>query len=299
MQRLPNQMPESPTTAIRHISARNQRQAMDWSLVLTSQGIEHVIEQGDEAGWALMISTKDYEIARAHIRQYRLENMNWRWRRPIFKPGLFFDWSSTAWVFLIIIFFWWSETQADLRSLGSMDGVALRHDEWWRLFTATWLHADLTHLAMNAIVGLVLLGLAMGRYGPGTGLLAAYLAGVGGNVAAWLIGGESHRALGASGVVMGALGLVAVQSVPFLHRRNPFTVRLFVSGILGGGLLFVFLGLGPQTDVVAHLGGFVAGILLGLGLSLAPGLTQRLWVNLIAGILFTALVILSWLFALT
>ena len=288
-------MPDSPA---KHILAKTKRQAMDWSLVLTSQGIEHVIERGDETGWVLMISAREYEKARDHIHQYRLENMGWLWRRPIFKPGLFFDWSSTAWVFLIIVFFWWSEARADLRSLGGMDGVALRHDEWWRLFTATWLHADLTHLAMNAVFGLVLVGLAMGRYGPGTGLLAAYLAGVGGNVAAWLIGGESHRALGASGVVMGALGLVAVQSFTFLHRRNPYTARLFVSGILGGGLLFAFLGLGPETDVAAHLGGFVAGILFGLGLSLAPGLTQKLWVNLVAGILFTALVILPWLFAL-
>ena len=41
----------------------------------------------------------------------------------------------------------------------------------------------------------------MGRYGPGLGLLAAYLAGVGGNLTAWAVYGESHRGLGASGVV--------------------------------------------------------------------------------------------------
>ena len=56
------------------------------------------------------------------------------------------------------------------------------------------------------------LGFAMGRYGTGTGVLAAFLAGAGGNVAAWLASLEQHRNLGASGMVMGSLGLLAAQS---------------------------------------------------------------------------------------
>ena len=134
----------------------------------------------------------------------------------------------------------------------------------------------------------------MGRYGPGVGLLAAYFAGVGGNLLAWLVYGETHRGLGASGVVMGALGLLAIQSVSLLKRRNANTFRLFASGILAGVLLFVFLGVSPGTDVVAHLGGFVTGLLLGLILALAPHFNHRPLVNLTAGILFAALVILPW-----
>ena len=37
-----------------------------------------------------------------------------------------------------------------------------------------WLHADVGHFATNATFGLVLLGLVMGRYGTGVGLLAAH-----------------------------------------------------------------------------------------------------------------------------
>ena len=291
-------MPDLPPWPTERISARSKRQAMDWSLVLASQGIEHTIEQDQEAGWSLNVSTQDYEKSIANIQQYRLENPHWRWRRPIFQAGLFFDWSSVMWVLLTFIFFWWSETRTDLRSLGRMDGVALMHGEWWRLFTATWLHADLGHLAMNAVFGFLFLGLAMGRYGPGTGLLAAYLAGVGGNVAAWLIYGQTHRGLGASGVVMGALGLITIQTFGLLKQRNPHTTRLVVSAILGGMLSFVLLGLSPGTDVLAHLGGFITGLLLGSMLTLAPRLTHRAWVNLLAGFLFAALVILPWLCAL-
>ena len=102
---------------------------------------------------------------------------------------------------LNLFFFWLSETRTDVRLSGMMDGTALAHGEWWRLFTAIWLHADSAHLATNLVFGLLFLGLAMGRYGPGPGLRAAYLAGVGGNLATWSVYGESHRGLGASGVV--------------------------------------------------------------------------------------------------
>jgi membrane associated rhomboid family serine protease len=175
-----------------------------------------------------------------------------------------------------------------------MDGTALAHGEWWRLFTATWLHADLAHIAMNVVFGFLFLGLVMGRYGPGVGLLAAYLAGVGGNLLAWLVYDETHRGLGASGVVMGALGLLTVQSVSLLKRRNPNTFRLFASGILAGVLLLVLLGFSPEADVVAHLGGFVTGLLLGSILAFAARLVRRPLVNLIAGIIFAVLVFLPW-----
>ena len=272
---------------------------MDWSLVLASQAIGHIVEHDETNGWRLTVAEADHEQALAHIHQYRLENLHWRWRRPVFQPGLYFDWSSFAWVLLVIFFFGWSETRADLRTPGRMDGVALAHGEWWRLFTATWLHADLAHLAANAVFGFLFLGLVMGRYGPGIGLLTAYFAGVGGNLIAWLVYDETQRSLGASGVVMGALGLITIQSFALLKRRHANAFRLFAGSIMAGALLFVFLGTSPGTDVVAHLGGFVSGLLLGAPLAFAPRPVHRFWINLAAAIIFAALVILPWWWALT
>ncbi len=132
----------------------------------------------------------------------------------------------------------------------------------------------------------------------GVGLLAAYLAGVGGNVGAGLVYDATLRGLGASGVVMGALGMLSAQSFALLKRRNANTFRLFAGGMMGGILLFVFLGVSPGTDVVAHLGGFISGLLLGSLLTLAPRFIHRPRINLVAGILFAALVILPWWWAL-
>ena len=171
------------------------------------------------------------------------------------------------------------------------------HGQWWRLFTAMWLHADLAHLATNAALGLVLLGLAMGRYGTGAGLLAAYLAGAGGNLVAGLLSLQTHRSLGSSGMVMGSLGLLAVQSVP-LWRKTPHAAKFILSGLFGGSMLFALLALTPGSDVVAHLGGFVCGLLLGILLSLVPEIAHKPRANLLMGLLFAIMVIVPWWLAL-
>lgn len=297
--RAPEFMPDSSTSPVSRIFTRTRRRAMDWSLVLASQGIEHMIEHSEATGWALTVAERDHQGALDAIRLYRLENRHWRWRQPVFQPDFFFDWRCTVWALLTILFYWASEMRTDLRDRGMMNGAALSHGEWWRLFTATWLHADAAHLAMNLVFGWLFLGLVMGRFGPGMGLLAAYLAGVGGNLATWLVYGVGQRGLGASGVVMGALGLLAVPSLAALKRRDAGASRLVAAGLLSGLLLLVLLGMDPGTDVVAHGGGFIAGILVGLPLVLLPPRRHRTRLELAAGILYGSLIIWPWLRALT
>ena len=284
-----------PATA--RIPVRSQRQAMDWSLVLVSQGIEATINQAEDgSGWGLLVARQDYQPALRTLRQYRLENRGWPWQQPVFRPGLLFDWGSLAWALLAGLFFWLN-ARAGFQPAVVMDGAAVAHGQWWRLFTAIWLHADLAHLATNAAIGLVLLGLAMGRYGTGVGLLAAYLAGAGGNLLAGLITSHPHRSLGASGMVMGSLGLLAVQSFS-LWRQTPHARKFILSGVGGGVMLFVLLALSPGTDIMAHLGGFAGGLLLGALLSLVPAVAQRPNANLLSGLGFALLVIVPWWLAL-
>ncbi len=279
------------------IPVRSHRQAMDWSLVLVSQGIETTIDPGEDgAGWGLVVSGQDYAHALRTLRQYRLENRGWPWQQAVFRPGLLFDWGSLAWALLVCLFYSLGD-QTDLHSAGLMDGTAVAHGQWWRLFTAMWLHADLAHLATNTTIGVVLLGLAMGRYGTGVGLLAAYVAGAGGNLVAGLLSLQPHRSLGASGMVMGCLGLVAVQSLS-LWRKTPRAARYILSGICGGVMLFVLLALTPGTDVMAHLAGFGSGLALGALLSLLPAVAQMPKTNLLSGLLFALLVIVPWWVAL-
>ena len=284
--------------AFARIPARSRRQAMEWSLVLVSQDIETTIDPpADGAGWGLLVAEQDYRTALDVLRQYQLENRRPLWRQDVFGAGVLFDWASLGWVFLVVLFYWGS-SRGNLEAAGIMDSTAVAHGQWWRLFTAMWLHADAGHLATNASFGLLLLGLVMGRYGTGVGLLAAYLAGAGGNVAAWLLSSAPHLSLGASGMVLGCLGLLAVQSVS-LWRQHPQAAKFIVTGLFAGVMLFVLLGLTPGTDVLAHAGGFVSGLLLGGLLTIVPRVAQSAWANAVSALVFAGLMLGPWWLALT
>jgi membrane associated rhomboid family serine protease len=270
---------------------------MDWSLVLMSQGIAASIECSEEAGWELAVAPADYENALQTLRQYRIENRRWPWSGKLVERGLIFDWSSLAWGFLVCFFYLLSEKRADLTAVGFMDSGAVRHGQWWRLLTAIWLHADLAHLAGNVTFGIVLLGLAMARYGTGVTLLASSLGGVGGNLAALILSTHPHHSLGASGMVMGCLGLLAVDSF-HLWRRIPRATNYVATRLAGGLMLFILLGVAPGTDILAHLGGFISGILLGSLASLVPKLVQKPGINLASGLAFALLVAWPWWLAL-
>jgi membrane associated rhomboid family serine protease len=276
------------------IPTRSKRQAMDWSLVLISQGIESAIELSEELGWGLSVSEEELERAKIAIERYNAENVRWPWRRQI-QQEIVFDWGALAWVFLISLFYYLQSRGINLRDAGLMDAQAVSRGEWWRLSTAIFLHANIGHLAANASIGFFLLGLTMGRFGTGVGLFAAYLAGVLGNVATWLTF-ENHLSLGASGMVMGCVGLLAAQA--FSWRKHPQALKYFLTGIAGGVMLFALLGLSPGSDVLAHAGGFAGGLLIGIILLLFPKLARNTTANVIAGILFTVAVVLTWWLAL-
>ncbi len=273
---------------------------MDWSLALASQGIEVVIDhEPSSLGWLLRVSPDQRDRAVATIRQYRIENRRWALRQRLRDLGVSFHWGALGWCWVMIMIYWLTEaTDGRMESAGAMDPVAFRGGEVWRLFTATTLHADAGHLAANVSTGIAVLGLAMGRYGAGWALLTSLLAGGLGNLLGLIFHTAPYRGLGASGIVMGGLGLLAVQSIA--AWRNPLAARRsLVAGVLAGVLLFVLFGLNPRSDVVAHTGGFVGGVILGTALNLLPArLGRETRADQLAGTAAILLTALCWAFAL-
>lgn len=244
---------------------------MDWSLVLASQGIEPVLDRlADGRGWVLWVTPDDQARAWASIRQYRLENRGWAWRRRLEWPGVLFHWGALLWCWVLVLLHWVVQGSGPrAAALGAVNSAAVGQGELWRWVTAVGLHADVGHLAANVATGLVVFGLAMARFGAGWAMWCGLMAGVAGNAVAWLLRADPYTGLGASGMVMGGLGMLAGQSA-FLLWESRKARREVVSGLLGGFLLFVLVGLNPASDVLAHAGGFVAGVVLGVGLALGP-----------------------------
>jgi len=312
--------------------AGSRRQAMDWGLVLISQGIpaviERVVEESDpepsvasssssdptsgvlgdsvdplragvslEPGrrphslrrsrfsrrsrateWRLQVEPGSLERARAVIEEYRRENPRFDWQRSVTAADRSLSWAPGALAWALVLCLLHGLLPPVLRSAGWVEVAAVRQEgQWWRLITATWLHADVAHLASNVGTGALTLGFAMGRYGPGTALSLSLLAGTAANVPGMLLRDPASRALGASGVVMAALGLLAGHAVVWWRLSRYASKPVWIS-LGAGAFLFLSLGVNPASDVLAHAGGFVAGILFGaLAAWFRWGRFERLW----------------------
>ncbi|MCU0788145.1 MAG: rhomboid family intramembrane serine protease [Verrucomicrobia bacterium] len=286
----------SDRTAPACIPTASRSQAMDWSLVLLSQGIESTLMHDPESRrWQILVAADKMKTVLETLRLYEKENRAWPFRQQLPWPGLAFDWTVLAWVAIIATTYWLqSRPDSPLTAAGMCTAGLARSGEWWRPLTATMLHADPGHLAMNVVFGVLLMGTAMGRFGSGLTLLVATLAGIGANLVPLLWREDKSGALGASGVVMAALGLIAAAAaVHYWQRKHP--PRLVLEAIVGGMLLFVLVGVSPTSDVAAHAGGFLFGLLLGLPLAALP-LTRirQARLNLVAGLIYCLLVIVAW-----
>jgi hypothetical protein len=59
-------------------------------------------------------------------------------------------------------------------------------------------------------------------------------------------------------------------------------------------MLFVLLGLAPGTDVLAHFGGFLTGIVLGSVLTVFPAWGHKPFVSFLCGLGFLTLTLWPW-----
>jgi rhomboid protease GluP len=246
------------------------RRAMDLSLVLDEEEIAHELRSAGEERWALLIADADAARAEAAVAAFERENPVPRSQRE--EPPR----SSTAAVACGMVFFlavlafhvWTGPQSAESPwfSRGSADAAAIIAGETWRTVTALTLHADAGHAVGNAVLGGLLLALLARALGPGVAAMLLMLAGASGTLVAAQLVRRDFVSVGASTAVFGALGSLAALPA---HRRRPWIP-------LGAGIaLLAFLGTSKRADLAGHLCGFVAGVLLGAGVSLLPPLRNR------------------------
>ncbi len=131
----------------------------------------------------------------------------------------------------------------------------------YRLITAMFIHYGLIHLLLN-MWALWMLGRNLEAVlGPARFLALYLLAGLGGNVAAYLVSPGSLSA-GASTAVFGLFAAFFV----ILRRLGRDTSA--VIGILVINLVLTFTV--PSISIAGHLGGLVTGALVGAALAYAP-----------------------------
>ena len=146
--------------------------------------------------------------------------------------------------------------------MGAVWPPYVKQGEYWRLFTATFMHFGFEHL-VNNIVMLLVIGFTLEReIGTIKFLIIYLLSGLGGNLlsAVWdMMSGSFAVSAGASGAIFGIVGALLYVAI-----RN----RGRIGDVSGRGLAFmVILSLyygftSGGVDNFAHIGGLLSGFIL-------------------------------------
>ena len=152
-----------------------------------------------------------------------------------------------------------------LIDFGALSAPLVVDGEYWRLFTAMFLHAGIMHILANSL-SLFIFGQIVERtYGHGRFVLVYLLAGLFGSVASLSLN-STAVGVGASGAVFGIVGALAAYFVANrrvmgdLGRQNLMGLLMLV------GINVVFGLTSPGIDNWAHMGGLASGFLLGMAL---------------------------------
>jgi rhomboid protease GluP len=279
-------------------------------LVVLAMGLPYWLLQSDAGGFHLWVESEHLPEVQSELAQYESEKSKFD-----FEKSTYDGWSALSqrageatsaatptasatpldWTLALI---WAAATikvfalQAQYRSLtpwGEVDAQAIFHrHEYWRPFTALFLHADFGHLISNLGAGFFVFATVSGLVGRirGWTLLFAtsYLANL--TVAA-ANRGNDYRSLGASTAIFAGLGLLTGRAVRLASSPSALvrlrqacagqgTTRSTLSKsvllpLAAGVVLLALYGSGDaQTDVLAHVCGFCWGLAAGFVLCRNP-----------------------------
>lgn len=283
-------------------------EAKQWSLTLAARNIPHQKKRSG-SGWTITAPGRRAEEAAREIEAFLAENREEPLPPPApRKPGNAPAVLWTLGVVAVFLAYLGSDSfilghRIDWTKIGSGDSAAMLSGAWELAVTALTLHADPPHLIGNLAVGGLFLLLLCRETGVGLGFFLALAAGALGN---WLkveLQGPGQHFLGASTAVFGALGVLGgIRSMRgwtglSWKRALPAGAGLMLLAMLGSAEE------GERIDLVGHMCGFAAGLVLGIAAGLfsrregrtiqGGGPAGALW-----GLAAVLAVLLSWTWAL-
>lgn len=189
-------------------------------------------------------------------------------RRSAPATGVLFIAIVLGFVFEIVTGAW--RDSGLLAVYGAIVPVFVNDGQWWRLLTAMFLHGNGTiqgailHLAMN-LLALYQLGTIFElMFGTRRFVFIYFVTGIAASLTSYLRLPPFGASVGASGAIFGIVGALILSI-----RRSPLYREQRAAKSIVAQLVFltaanIFIGMRfPQIDMAAHLGGFVAGLILG------------------------------------
>ncbi len=267
-------------------------------MVLTAVNIENELRQ-DAGYWLVMVKQEQADAAKTQIKNFHLENSPPAEKavEPILIDNGWFGvlgFLGVIWLMPTLE----TLTSAQLRLIGALTHEGIVNGQWWRAITALTLHGDIAHIMSNTFFG-SLFGLFVGRHmGSGFGWLVVLICAAIANLVNGLLMAPEFRSIGSSTACFVALGLIPA----FSWRNGYFKGSGWKKGfapIFGAIAMFAFTGVSdqPNTDVTAHIFGFLSGLLAGLLISKSRVENLTLKDQQRAGIFSLFLILISWLTA--
>lgn len=243
------------------------------------EGFEHsivILAMGEtcwlvstDRGHHLFVESSAIDAARRQLAFFDRERIGW-------PPRPFIDdtpriqrvpASPLVWVLGVCVVYWAQGEYPGLTEVGLLDARRVfGHGEWWRTWTALWLHADVGHLVSNAASGWMVFSAVVTTFGQRAGWALIAGAAIAGNLATVALHvGVDYRSFGASTAVFAALGLLVGRAVRVMNRSgHPHRWRTLLIPLVAGLIVLGLYGVGGvQVDVLAHALGFGAGLMFG------------------------------------
>ena len=217
--------------------------------------------------WTLFVPEENEIEARAQLKRYERENPPRA--RPVPPEPLHRGaWlGSLAYALLVLAVGFLAGNgafNADWLDVGALRPIPVRSGETWRAVTALTLHLDVGHMLSNLGFGTVFGLLAGQLLGPGVAWASVLVAAASANLLNAWVQPQVHSSVGASTAVFATLGLLAAYA--WRRRSGEAGGRAYRwAPLIAGVFLLAFTGVGGEnTDVLAHLTGFVTGALAGV-----------------------------------
>jgi membrane associated rhomboid family serine protease len=260
---LPNEVARHPV-----VPDTSQRVRL-WALTLDARSIPCQIDNGQQ-GRRLLVPPEQHAAAIYELR--RFEELNRNWPAPDPRQHPLTENTLATLSILILLATFHNITQMnftlpgvsmpDWVTLGNAQAAKILDGEWWRLVTALTLHADWAHLSSNLAIGGIFVVFLCRELGSGLAWSLLLGAGALGNLVNAYLQPSSHSSVGASTAVFGAVGILAALS--FVRYRRNLRKRWMLPVAAALALLALLGTEGKNTDLGAHLFGFIYGGCLGL-----------------------------------
>jgi len=234
-------------------------------LILTSQNIENHVERENNS-FNILVNHADMEKSLVMIEAYYKENKFFGFKQQLqeipissFKSYTAFSIMGLLWLIHALCLHY--HIHEDMILKYGASSLFILQGETFRAITALFLHADTRHLVGN-MAGMLIFGApVITLSGFGVGPFMLLLSGTIGNLINAHLYKTAHLSIGASTAIMGAAGLLVAfritQKAKPIHFNN-------LMPIFAGAVLIAMFSQGENTDVWAHIFGFLSGLVSGV-----------------------------------